>query len=66
MKITQKDLDYYNTKKGIFDMPSFNEDYNKAHGIPSQQKWGIMQKVHGDKFGICEGKVTMKMIREAL
>jgi hypothetical protein len=66
MKITQKDIDYFNNKKGIFDMPGFNEAANSANGIPSRVKWNIMSRVQSEKFGICNGKITMKMIKEVI
>ncbi len=64
MKITQKMIDYYNNNRSVFDMSSFNEDYNKAHGIPSMKELAFIHTVHAHNFGICRGKVTMKMIKE--
>ena len=66
MKITKKMVDYYNSARGVFSMPSFNEAYNKAQGIPSREEWAFINRVHADNFGICRGKVTMKMIKESV
>ena len=65
MKITKKMVDYYNNNKGIFSMPSFNEAYNKAHGIPSRDEWAVIHRVYNENFGMSKGKVTMNMIKES-
>jgi hypothetical protein len=65
MKITQKDINYFNNNHGLFDEPGFNENYNTANGIPSRAKWRIINRIHNDKFGMFHGKVTMKMIKDA-
>jgi hypothetical protein len=28
------------------------------------QEWAFMNKIHASRFGICDGKITMKMIKE--
>lgn len=65
MNITQNKIDYYNAKNNgsLFEMPSFNEEYNKVHGIPSRSEWSFMNGIHTDNFGIRRGKITMKMVK---
>ena len=69
MKITQKDINYFNNFKGVFDAPSFNEEYNKANGIPSREVFNFMCRVSKDEFGLFSNafssKLTLKMCKGA-
>lgn len=66
MKITQKKIDWFNARnsRSLFEMPSFNEAYNRNNGIPSMAEYSFMNRIHSDNFGIFRGKLTMKMIKQ--
>jgi len=63
MKITQKHIDMFNSHNANFE-PCYNEHYNESKGLPSMKAWSLMSKVRSDKFGICWGKITLKMVKE--
>lgn len=64
VKVSKKSLDYFNSKFGIWDEPTFNESFNKMDGRPSQKEWSLMLRVSNAKFGISRKRITMKMIKE--
>lgn len=65
MKITQKHVNMFNSHNPNFE-PCHNESYNESKGLPSLKAWALMSKVRADKFGICGGKITLKMVRDYL
>lgn len=65
MKISSKALSYFNQNpnRNMFDEPSFNEEYNKSHGLPSKEGYSFMRKVAKSKWGIGSlGKINKKDI----
>lgn len=63
MKINKRKLDYYNYTN---NWPCANENYNKAHGLPTMQEWGFLNRVRNATYGMMREHVTQRDIKRFL
>lgn len=66
LNISQKQLTIWNiSNKKPFGI-SYNENWNKAIGLPDENKRYALRKLHSHYFGLEHGSLTIKQIKEAL